>query len=216
MDKTFCLIPVRGGSKRFPNKNKMLLGSAIDKAVSCKYIDEVWVSTDSKELAEIARNYNVQVIMRPDHLATDKATTEDVIMHFTYSVMYDHLILFECTFPLTTANDVNAFVEKYKYLREKSGYDSLISLKRTKDFVWKYDKDIRKVTPPYIFGKSPRTQDFEGILIEAGGLYASSRNRIIESRARVSGSINFYEVSPHNIEVDTPQDFRMVEAILNE
>ena len=209
--KLVCLIPVRGGSKRFPRKNMLLLGSAIDKAKACKKIDEVWVSTDNTELKKIAKEKGAMIMDRPAHLATDQATTEDVILHFSYNVMYDYLFLFECTFPLTTKEDVNDFVESFL----KTTWTSLISVKKTNDFIWRQEKGTIRVKPPYPFGCSPRTQDYSGTFIEAGGMYLSDREKILSDRARVSGVVNYYQVSQYSIEVDTEMDLRVAEAIRN-
>ena len=62
-----CLIPARGGSKRIKNKNikyfygKPLIAYAIEKALNSKLFDKVYVSTDSKKIALIAKRYDAEI-----------------------------------------------------------------------------------------------------------------------------------------------------------
>lgn len=74
--KTFlALIPARKGSKRLPKKNKMLMAGkpliswSIESALSSKLLDQVVVSTDDPEIAQISNGYDgVLTLMRPDYL----------------------------------------------------------------------------------------------------------------------------------------------------
>lgn len=81
-----CIIPARGGSKRIPRKNiKLFLGKpiiaySIQAAIESGLFDEVMVSTDDTEIAEIAVEYGAVVpFMRSENAANDFATTFDVI-----------------------------------------------------------------------------------------------------------------------------------------
>jgi pseudaminic acid cytidylyltransferase len=81
-----CIIPARGGSKRIPRKNiKLFLGKpiiaySIEAAIKSDLFDEVMVSTDDDEIAEIALNFGAKVpFLRSEKTANDFATTFDVI-----------------------------------------------------------------------------------------------------------------------------------------
>ncbi|WP_336933538.1 pseudaminic acid cytidylyltransferase [Acinetobacter bereziniae] len=83
-----AVIPARGGSKRIPHKNiKFFLGKpmiawSIEAALSCGIFDEVWVSTDDIEIAEISKRYGAKVpFIRPDKISDDFSTTADVMAH---------------------------------------------------------------------------------------------------------------------------------------
>ena len=87
MKNTVAVITARGGSKRIPKKNikefcgKPIIAYAIQAAIASNIFDEVMVSTDSEEIAKIARDYGAVVpFMRSEKNADDYATTEDVIM----------------------------------------------------------------------------------------------------------------------------------------
>ena len=83
-----CLIPARGGSKRIPRKNirsfcgKPMIAWSIKAAQDSGAFDQILVSTDDVEIAEVARGHGAEVpFLRPDHLADDQASTQDVITH---------------------------------------------------------------------------------------------------------------------------------------
>jgi pseudaminic acid cytidylyltransferase len=85
--KNLCIIPARGGSKRIPRKNvkdflgKPIIAYSIEAALQSNLFEEVMVSTDDFEIAEIAKRYGAKVpFMRSDSNSNDFATTSDVIM----------------------------------------------------------------------------------------------------------------------------------------
>ncbi|MDC3119225.1 acylneuraminate cytidylyltransferase family protein [Prochlorococcus sp. AH-716-K03] len=84
-----CIIPARSGSKGIPKKNITLLEDlpliaySIFVAISAKRIKNVYVSTDSEEIAEIANLYGAKTpFLRPSYLASDKASDKQVFLHF--------------------------------------------------------------------------------------------------------------------------------------
>lgn len=84
--KSICIIPARGGSKRIPRKNikdflgKPIIAYSIEAALKSEMFDEVMVSTDDEEIAEIARKFGAKVpFLRSEATANDFATTADVM-----------------------------------------------------------------------------------------------------------------------------------------
>lgn len=83
-----CLIPARGGSRRFPRKNiallkgKPLLAYAVEAALESRVFSEVWVSTDDAEIATVAEQLGAKVHERPSALAGDEATLVEVGLDF--------------------------------------------------------------------------------------------------------------------------------------
>lgn len=83
-----CLIPARGGSKRIPRKNirafqgKPMIAWSIAAAKASRCFDQILVTTDDEEIAEVARSQGANVpFLRPAHLADDQASTQEVIAH---------------------------------------------------------------------------------------------------------------------------------------
>ena len=87
MQRLNVIIPARGGSKGVPKKNIKLLNNLpliaypIKAALKCKYVSNIYVSTDNDEIATIANSYGASIITRPNELATDSALDIDVMRH---------------------------------------------------------------------------------------------------------------------------------------
>ncbi|MFN3816859.1 cytidylyltransferase domain-containing protein [Brevundimonas sp.] len=114
------LIPARGGSKRLPGKNladlhgRSLLQRAIDAGLEARGIDRLIVSTDDPAIAEAARAGGAEVpFLRPAELATDEASSLDVVRHAMAWAdedepnAFSHLVLLQPTSPLRTAADID-------------------------------------------------------------------------------------------------------------
>lgn len=126
--RNLAIIPARSGSKGLKDKNikilngKPLLAYTIEAAKEAKIFDEIMVSTDSKEYAEIAKNYGANVpFLRSEILSNDTASSwdvvKDVILKYNDLMMeFDTVALLQPTSPLRTANDI---VKGYKLLEEK-------------------------------------------------------------------------------------------------
>ena len=95
--KIVSLTLARGGSKGVPRKNitplngKPLISYVINAAKASK-IDETWVSTEDKEIAEVAKSYGALVVDRPPELALDDAKCEHSLLHFAKNVDFDLLV----------------------------------------------------------------------------------------------------------------------------
>jgi CMP-N-acetylneuraminic acid synthetase len=121
MDKTLGLILARGGSKRVPRKNLRLLGGkpllnwTIDAALAATSLDRVILSTDDAEIAATATAAGCDVpFMRPPELATDTATSADVVRHALAAIdataTFSRLVLLQPTSPLRLAEDIDGAV----------------------------------------------------------------------------------------------------------
>ncbi len=118
-----AIIPARGGSKGLPEKNirefcgKPLIAWTIEQALASQYVDRVLVTTDSLKIADISLKYGAIVpFIRPKNLATDTATSIDVIVHLIeYEAMcgrtYDYMVLLEPTSPLRDVSDIDGSIE---------------------------------------------------------------------------------------------------------
>lgn len=120
------IITARGGSKGVPNKNIIELGGLpllAYKAIAVKksdYLDRIILSTDSQEIAETAKRFNIEVpFIRPSELATDTASSIDVVCHAmdwvenNDPVKYDAICLLEPSSPFLSYEDVNHVMELF-------------------------------------------------------------------------------------------------------
>ena len=124
--KILAIIPARGGSKGLPGKNvkpllgKPLIGWTIEQALTSKYIDEIFVSTDSREIADVAETFGVQVPdLRPEELANDTASSMDFILYTLHLLEkrgknFSYIVLLEPTSPLRDVMDIDYAIEQYK------------------------------------------------------------------------------------------------------
>lgn len=116
--KNLCIIPARGGSKRIPRKNvkpflgKPMLAYSIEAALATGLFDEVMVSTDDEEIAEVARQYGAKVpFMRSAETANDFATTADVLKEVLANyqkmgVEFDNFCCCYATAPMIQSEDI--------------------------------------------------------------------------------------------------------------
>ena len=123
MKKTIAFIFARGGSKGLPKKNQLLLSDhpliaySIYIAKINKFIDDVYVSTDSKEIEKIAIDYGAKVIVRPFELAQDNAPEFLSWKHavntlINEGVYFDKFISLPPTSPLRSLKDTEICLEK--------------------------------------------------------------------------------------------------------
>lgn len=132
------IITARGGSKGVPKKNireingMPLIGFKIRAVQRCKCPDTLIISTDDEEIAETARKYGCEVpFMRPEELASDEASSVDVILHAMKFMenakkrVWDYVCLLEPSSPFMTYEDLDHAYD----LLEKHRPDTLLGMK---------------------------------------------------------------------------------------
>lgn len=214
--KTVAFIPARGGSKSIKNKNIMILGGkpliywTILACAKSKVIEEIFVSTDSEEIKQTVNGFgfkNVKVISRSAETASDTATSESALIEFCQNHEFDRVIFLQATSPLTKSSDIDGAIAKL----DSDGADSLISAVHNYQFLW----DTKGKPINYDPKNRPRRQDWGGYYIENGAFYISSRDNILKSNCRVSGTVSFWEMSSKTIfEVDEPDDWKIIEKFI--
>lgn len=215
VNKTVALIPLRGGSKSIPEKNiKILHGKplaqwVIEAAIKSKFIDEVYISTDSLIIKQTLANLNLGVLFidRPPEFATDVSSTESVMLHFAECVEFDTLITIQATSPLLTNNDLDSAFKQFQIC----DYDSMLSAVKSFRFYWDYN--FRPLNyDPY---ERPRRQDFKGSYVENGAFYITKKEVLINLKCRLGGKIGVFEMDKNSfIEIDEPSDWAIIEEKL--
>lgn len=220
-----AFIPVRGGSKSIPLKNikpicgKPLVYWTVKAACECRYIDKVYVSTDSEVIrnavqrfaGEIAGADKIEVIGRSPETATDGASTESAMLEFAEHYIFNNIILVQATSPMLTAGDLNGGYELYA----TDNTDSVLSVVKQYRFLWKQDKEENAVPMNYEVFHRPRRQEFDGYLMENGAFYICSRENLLKTGNRLSGNIKAYEMDADTaFEIDEPSDWIIIEALM--
>ena len=225
--KLLAIIPARGGSKRLSRKNildfagKPLIAWSIESALRSKYIDRVVISTDDQEIADISKKYGADVpFMRPDELATDKATSIDVVLHLlekleTDNKFYDYIILLQPTSPLRTTQNIDESVE----LLQSKNSDSVISVcKAEHSPLWcntlPEDDDLCGFIKESTVNK--RGQDLEQYYRLNGAIYLCSINSLKKENAFFlkSNCLAYKMEQEQSVDIDTKVDFMLAEILV--
>ena len=140
-----AIIPARGGSKSIPRKNLQnlvgvpLIAYSIDSAIRSDLVDEVYVSTEDAEIAEISRSYGAKVIIRPDSMASDTSRDNELLSHAIEHIFpelsEDSLFIFlRPSHPLRNPATINKAITIFS---NNSQYDSLRSMKISTEIPYK-------------------------------------------------------------------------------
>ena len=218
MKKT-AIIPLRSGSKGIPGKNKKkMLGRPLYQWVLGEAIfselNEIYIFTDDHEILEQVKNEyhwtpKVKGMLRSDESAGDSASTEDAMLEFAEKVNYnfDIICLLQATSPLTHRNDINNCINKIT----EQKYDAALTVVETKRFIWSEKGESLN----YDFLARPRRQDFNGMLMENGAVYAAKKETFIKNKNRLGGKIGIVHMPEDTLaEIDEVSDFTIVSELL--
>lgn len=224
-----AIIPARSGSKGLPGKNtkvlcgKPLIAWSIEAGLQSKYIDVVVVSTDSQEIARIARDFGASVpFIRPSELATDTATSFEVIKHtldyfqIEFNKAFDYTVLLEPTSPLREKTDIDSMLEKLEANYEN--FDAIISL----GVAHEHPSIMKKVNVNNIERFSSelpltnRRQDNEIAYFPFGVGYISKTLTLLKEETFYPARTTYHLIHRHQcFEIDDIYDFIAIEAISN-
>ncbi len=224
-----ALICARGGSKGVPGKNIRelagipLIGHAILKALEVEKVSEVFVSTDSDEIAEIAKEYGAIVpFRRPDHLAADDSPEWKVWQHAVrylqdnYIEPVSGLVVVPATAPLRIAEDIRRCVETY----EKSDCDCVISVTEAHrnpyfNMVFTTEDGYSRLVieqEKYVF----RRQDVPVVYDMTTVAYVVRPEFVLSAENLFSGKIKHVVIPMERaLDIDTEFDFKIAEFLLN-
>jgi CMP-N,N'-diacetyllegionaminic acid synthase len=224
-------ICCRGGSKGVPGKNLKLLngipliGHTILQAKKSSLIDHLIVSTDSLEIAEVAKEYGAEVpFMRPIELASDTASKWPVFIHAleyieaSLGVKVDYLVDMDVTVPLKTSSDIDQAIQLAisrpdvdvvitGYEPERNPYFNMMEITEEG-----YAEIVKKSVKPIV-----RRQDAPEVYSLSPAAYVVKREALYNfehwSKAKC-------QISPlpreRAIDIDSDFDFRLIEFILNQ
>lgn len=226
--KILAIVPARGGSKGLPHKNikpllgKPLIGWSLEQAKNCSYVDEIFVSTDSAEIAKVAEDFGVKVpALRPPELAADTSSSMDVILHAINSLekegkFFDCILLVEPTSPLRETQDLDKAVEM---LINTKDAESIVGVCKAEgahpDFLSAMDKGFLVPYNKSVFS-AKRRQDLQDLYFFEGSLYLSYVDSLKKRRAFYHEKTLGYEVPKYkSFEVDDIVDFKIIEALMS-
>ena len=222
-----ALILARGGSKGIPGKNirplsgRPLIVWSIDVALRSPSIATVVVSTDSPEIAEVARSAGARVpFLRPATLATDTALQIDAMQHAvthleTQGERYPIVVLLQPTSPLRTVDEVEGAVG----LLAGTGADSVIAVTEVTSqhpmIMYRMDPAQRLSSLLPSDGAGVRRQDFPKVYLRTGAVYATRRDVLMQQRSLYGHDSRGYVMpEERSVNIDSPMDWELAEFYL--
>jgi CMP-N-acetylneuraminic acid synthetase len=225
--RILAIIPARGGSKRLPRKNilplagKPLIAWTIEAAINSQMFCEVMVNTDDDEIAKVSSELGSKIpFIRPNELASDTASSNDVIKHTLLwyrdqGINFTEVVLLQPTSPLRSSDDIIAALDLYNQKNASSvlsvcevdhptswcnTLDETLSLK---GFI---NENVRKL----------RSQDIDKEYRLNGAIYILNVELFLVSNSTVIEP-SFAAIMPRSrsIDIDEKIDFDIAEAILS-
>ncbi len=220
-----AIIPARGGSEGVPGKNiidvagKPLIAWSIEQAKAAKLVDDVFVSTDDKQIAEVSRKYGAKVIDRPAELASNTARSEAALIHAIGVIEKEHkieigiIVFLQATSPIRQNNDIDNAIEIFT--EQKA--DSLFSCTRIEDhFIWE-ERDGNYSSVNYDFQDRKMRQDIKPQYLENGSIYLFKPELIKKKHNRLGGKIAIFEMPPwKSFQIDRRDDLSVCEYYIKD
>lgn len=221
MSRKIAIITARGGSKRIPKKNirefcgKPIICYSIEAAIKSGVFDEVMVSTDSEEIAAIAKEAGAVIpFFRSEKTANDYATTADVLMEVIEEykkrgTAFDYACCIYPTAPFVTAEKLQDGMK----LLENDGVDSAVpvvqfSFPPQRGVVVK--DGFLKVNSPECYNM--RSQDLEPIYHDVGQFYCFHVDKFMESKKVIGDKCMPIIVSDLEVQdIDNEEDWKIAE-----
>ncbi len=220
--KVIALVPARCGSRGFQNKNiaKIKTATLIELAVrvglDCDIVDDVYISTDSKEYEDIALNAGADSLgLRPDKLATDTAKSVDVVIDFLNRLekQYDYLVLLQPTAPMRNPEDISNMVYK---LRD-SNAQAIVSVEKIDE---PHPDKLKKISEDGFiqsFLQNTTSEISRQLLSDVyklnGAIYIVKCNTVLSEKTLLPDKTLPY-VMPGSINIDSQFDFNIILGLL--
>jgi len=224
--KILWLIAARSGSKGLPGKNIRelagwpLLAYRIKSAAASRYNEHIWCSTDSQEYAAIANKYGAQIpFIRPAELATDIATSADVVCHAleyarSISLTFDYIGLLEPTSPFVYPEyldqavallDASTEAEAIVAVRESTPHPLFIQ--DDNPFLDKISENIANIQK---LGR----QNFKKQITPSGGFYIARTSSFEKLRSFYTAkTMGFLLPFQCELEIDSERDWLWAEFL---
>jgi len=219
-----AIIPARGGSKRIPGKNiksfagKPLIAYSIDAAIASGLFNKIIISTDSEEVAEVAKAYGADVpFIRPKELSNDIVGTRPVTNHaIKFCIEQFYKPKFCCciyaTAPFLQAKYLRQGLDSLKQNSEKSFAFSVTS------FPFPVQRALIKspagVLPMFPESINQRSQDLEEAYHDAGQFYWGRTDDYLSDQ-QIFSHHSLPVVLPRHLvqDIDTPEDWLRAELM---
>ena len=219
--KSVAVITARGGSKRIPRKNikpflgKPIIEYSIEAALKTGVFNEVMVSTDDEEIAQVAINAGAKVpFFRSEQTSNDFATTADVLLEVIDSyerigTSFDKVCCIYPTAPFVTANALKTAM----MLLEQENCDCVIPVVK---FSFPPQRGVvikeGKVVPKWPENMSKRSQDLESFYHDCGQFYCLDVDSFKkQKKIWMDNAVPFIQDEINVQDIDTAEDWKIAE-----
>ena len=211
--RTACFIPIKANSERVKGKNlrelngKPLYHYIIEHVKSSCVFDDVFIDTDSEEVAHYAQKSEIRVIVRLPELAENTANGNDLLLHhYELYPHYDYYFQLFATAPFLQPDTIRACYEK---LTGSMDYDSCFTATENHGFYWYAGTPVN-----YRPGILPRSQDMLPVFEETTGLYGIRRDAFEKYHCRIGRNPYIHIVNKFEaVDINTEDDWKVAEHI---
>lgn len=222
MSNCIAIITARGGSKRIPAKNiRLFLGKpiihySIEAALQSGLFKEVMVSTDSEEIAAIAKQAGAVVpFLRSVENSNDFATTADVLKEVITAYEKKQLADFEfgcCIYPTAPFTTAAKLQQAYDRLRQ-SGADTVFPVSAFNSSIWRaYQMKNQQLNQLWPEHANKRSQDLEPTFYDCGQFYFFHVQRFLQTTSLITANTLGIEVPETEVQdIDTEKDWQLAE-----
>ena len=218
-----CVIPARGGSKRIPRKNikefngKPIIAYSIEAAKASKCFDEIIVSTDDNEIAEIAKKYGAKVpFIRPSKYSDDHIGTLPVVKHAIEFINVNQSVEFVCCLYATAPFIKPDVIKKAFNQLEVSKASFCFSVT---SFSFPIQRALKITDNKRLCMFNPenlnkRSQDLEEAYQDAGQFYWGNASSFLNELVLFSEISSPYILPRYLVQdIDTPEDWTRAEVM---
>lgn len=216
-----AIITARGGSKRIPKKNikdffgKPVIAYAIETALKSGVFEKVMVSTDSEEIADIAKKYGAEIpFLRSEKNSDDHSTTADVLLEVINSYKENGYNPKNacCIYPITPLTKPQHHMEASKKLIENN-LDVVFTIAKFERHIQRclsIKNNLLIADNPQF--KNTRSQDLEDKYYDAGQFYYFNVEKLLQNKSLLTNNTGFICLETNQCQdVDTLEDWKMLE-----
>ena len=219
------IILARGGSKGIPKKNiinfcgKPLLAWTILQSLATDTVSDVWVSSDSQDILDIAEQYGAKSIKRPIEISGDMESSESAWLHAIEYIeslqnhgKIDYVLAPQVTSPLREVSDFSNSITQLLH----EGADALLSVAEVEDFfIWKKNIGGNPESVNYDYHDRKPRQQIENRYLENGSFYIFKPDFLKKYNNRLGGKKSLYLMDRYKMfQIDNQEDIKLASVIM--
>ncbi len=227
MVSRIAVIPARGGSKRIPKKNilefsgKPMIAWTIEAALNSGRFDRVVVSTEDREIAEVAIKFGAEVPFLRDRFFDDQSTVSEAVcdalikIQTDMAIEFDQIVQLMANCPIRNSDDICRAIDFF----ELGEHDFQISCF---EFGWmnpwwavKLDEN-KKPTPLFPAALKTRSQDLEKLYCPTGAIWIANAKEFVREKTFYGSEFKFFPMPWCSaVDIDDYGDLEMAKAVMN-